>query len=106
MPTIKVNVKLPDEATNKDIIDAFLKLQRELEWLLNGNLDEKNIKKMTFQSGTVQGDVTFEGNVNFGGVNLGSIEQGDSIASDLTQLKNDFNQLLENLRNFNILGGG
>jgi hypothetical protein len=105
MPNIKVNVKLPDDATNTQIIDAFLKLQREMEWLLNGNLDEKNIRKMSFQSGTVQGDVTFEGNVNFGGANIGTV-QNNSTATDVTQLRNDFNQLLDKLRAMKIIGGG
>lgn len=105
MPNIKIDIRLPDDATNTQIVDVILNMQRQLEWLLNGNLDSQNIKKMSFQSGTVQGDMTFEGNVNFGGTNIGTV-QNNSTATDVTQLRSDFNQLLENLRNMNILGGG
>ena len=102
MPIVRLNVNVPDNASTRDIADAMARLQRELEWLLNGNLDGENVKSI----GTVTGNVTFSGTVKFGdGTAIGTVAQSDSVAMDITALKNDFNALLQKLRDFNILNG-
>lgn len=106
MPIMKFDLRIKDGATTSEITDALVKFQRELQWLVNGNLDAKNIKSMQFQSATVTGTVHFEGDVTIkGGTSLGTLAINDSSAPDLTELKNDFNQLLQVLRDYNILNG-
>lgn len=104
MPILKFDIRVSDNASKEELSDALVKLARELEWLINGNLDEKNVKSMRFMSGTVIGDVRFEGNVRVGdGIPLGTIELDDSIATNLTELKTDLNELLAVLRSIHIL---
>jgi hypothetical protein len=106
MPKLRLDLQIPDSATMLDVVDALVKSQRELEWLLNGTLDEVNIKRMSFREGVVTGDITFEGEVSIkGGTALGAVSLSDSTAADVITLRDDYNQLLNILRNNNILNG-
>lgn len=105
MPTMRFNLRLPSNATTSDITNALTRFSRDLEWLLNGNLDERNIKNVK-----LVGEVTFEqsvvlnGDVILGsGTALGTHQLADSTANDVATLKSDFNQLLAYLRDYNIL---
>ena len=101
MPLIRLDLQLPDSATQRDILDALAKAKRELEWLLNGNLDEKNMRTLT---NVTFGDVAFNGNITIaGGPAIGSLMQNDSTATDVAGLRQDFNALLFKLREYNIL---
>lgn len=95
MAIARLDISIPENASKEQVADALLKLKRELEWLLNGNLDEKNIKSvlnvttLTISSGTP----------------LNTVAVNNSTASTVTDLRNDFNALLTVLRESNILNG-
>lgn len=95
MAIARLDISIPENASKEQVADALLKLKRELEWLLNGNLDEKNIKSalnvttLTISSGTP----------------LNTVAVNNSTASTVTDLRNDFNALLAVLRESNILNG-
>lgn len=73
MPTIRFDIKLPDNATADDVADAMARLKRDLEWLLNGNLDNKNVRYSV-------------------------LTKTDSTAVTVAELRDDFNALLTELR--------
>jgi hypothetical protein len=95
MAIIKLDISLPENATNEQISDALLKLKRELEWLLNGNLDEKNMKKVLNVTSLTISE----------GTPLNTLTMNDSAATTVDGLRNDFNTLLQKLRASNILNG-
>jgi hypothetical protein len=95
MAIIKLDISLPENATNEQISDALLKLKRELEWLLNGNLDEKNMKKVLNVTSLTISE----------GTPLNTLTMNDSSATTVDGLRNDFNTLLQKLRASNILNG-
>ena len=78
MATVRFDILIPDNATADDVADALVRLKRELEYIINGNLDTRNIK-------TVQ------------------VTQADSTATDVAGLRADFNTLLATLRDNHLL---
>lgn len=78
MPIIRFDIKLPDKATIDDVADALARLKREMEWLVNGNLDVNNIR-------------------------TDKVTQADSTATDVAGLRADFNTLLDTLRSNSLV---
>lgn len=99
MPVVKFQLNIPNNANMEQIADVLARFQRELEWLLNGNLDSSNMKT------TFTKDVTFTKQVLIGdnGVPIGASTMTDSTAVNVTALRDDFNTLLGILRSYNIL---
>jgi hypothetical protein len=95
MAIIKLDISLPENATNEQISDALLKLKRELEWLLNGNIDDKNLKTVLNVTSLTISE----------GTPLNTLTMNDSAATTVEGLRNDFNTLLQKLRASNILNG-
>lgn len=94
MPAFRLDIHIDDNATTVQIADAFIRLKRELEYILNGSLDGTNLT----HSITI-GDLTLTG-----GQKVGSVVVNDSTATTVNDLKNDYNNLLAVLRNSRIIG--
>jgi hypothetical protein len=104
MPIMKFDLRIRDGATTSEIADALTKFNRELQWLLNGNLDAKNVKSMQFQGAVIEGTVRFDGDVTIkDGTPIGTLSVNESEAIDFTQLKADYNQLIQVLKQYNII---
>lgn len=95
MPTIKFDLRIPENAKPNEIADALVKASRELEWLLNGQLDNENlVGNLNVQSITIDSGTPFN-----------TVTINNSTATTVDDLRTDFNALLAVLRQSNILNG-
>lgn len=106
MPSIRLELKLDDSANVREIIDTLNRFQRELEWLLNGNLDNENISQgvLEWNGGTVSGNVVFNGTVQRTSFSpFGSVNVNISSATDVYALQGDLNGLILSLKSIGII---